>query len=601
MANNYAPDPKNVSSMNAPFTPQNGAKGGAPVTPSLAQNGHRRLQAGVELSGARYRIERLVAAGGMGAVYRAIDTRFNRPCAVKEMLDEFRNESERAQSVEWFTREATLLLDLNHPCIPRVRDFFVEQGRHYLVMDFIDGRTLGEVVEKEGNVAGANGARGVTEARARSWGQQICNVLVYLHRQDPPIIFRDLKPSNVMITHQDEIKLIDFGIARSLQGQGQQATVISTMGYAPPEQMLGEPEPRSDLYALGATLHKVLTRHDASNNKPNIFVFPTVRSLRPDVSQTFEQVVMKALAYKVEERWSSALEMERAIMALPPVNVIPPTVVVTPGMQQGIASPQTPHSVAPISGQPLVLKTSGIAPTPSHPSAHPPTTMGPAASHITAALNSLASGRIDTAYVAVQQAFALEPNNAVVHKIFGQVFARRVPPQPDLAQRAYERSLQLNIEDAETHKLLADVYLFLRQQPMPAIPIYIQSVRLGPKDAETHHRLGQCYERTNQLDSALRAYQEAVALAPKQIPFQISLGYLALRINQLPIAEHALVEVLIANPADHQTRFLLAQVYERENKIEDAFRECNFVMGPLGAINPAVSQMLLRLRSRLGR
>src|SRR5579859_7067197 len=142
-----------------------------------------------------------------------------------------------------------------------------------------------------------------------------------------------------MVTTQDEVKLIDFGIARSLQGQGQQATVISTMGYAPPEQLLGDPEPRSDLYALGATLHKVLTRHDASNNKPNIFVFPLVHVLRPDVSLAFEQVIMKALAYKVDERWSSALEMERAIINLPPVNVIPPTVVVSPGMQQGGANP----------------------------------------------------------------------------------------------------------------------------------------------------------------------------------------------------------------------------------------------------------------------
>lgn len=600
MANDYASDPRNVSSMNTPFTPQNGAGGAAPATPSLIQNSNRRLQPGVELSGARYKIERLVAAGGMGAVYRAIDTRFNRPCAVKEMLDEFHTEAERAQSVEWFTREATLLLDLNHPCIPRVRDFFVEYGKHYLVMDYIDGRTLGDVVEKEGNVLGVNGARGVAEARVRSWAQQVCSVLVYLHRQEPPIIFRDLKPSNIMVTTQDEVKLIDFGIARSLQGQGQQATVISTMGYAPPEQLLGDPEPRSDLYALGATLHKVLTRHDASNNKPNIFVFPLVHVLRPDVSLAFEQVVMKALAYKVDERWSSALEMERAIMNLPPVNIIPPTVVVSPGMQLGGANSQTPNSDASL------LKNSGTPVTPPNPSLpasapRPPTTTGPAAPHIAAAFSSLASGRIETAYQAVQQAHSLEPNNAVVHKIFGQVFARRVPPQPDLAQRAYERSLQLNSEDAETHKLLADVYLFLRQQPFQAMPIYIQSVRLNPKDAETHHRLGQCYERTNQLESAFRAYQEAAALAPKQNSFQVSLGYLALRMNQLPTAEHALVDVLIANPADHQTRFLLAQVYERENKLEDALRECNFVLGPLGAINPAVSQMLLRLRSRLGR
>src|SRR6266704_3021417 len=338
MASNYPSDPNNAASLNRPSGPQNGPGGFAsdyslppvapqslsapvsspqasssPISGGEVNGGHqRRLVSGTELSGRRYKIEKPVAAGGMGAVYRAIDTRFNRPCAVKEMLDEFQNDTERTQAVEWFGREATLLLDLNHPCIPRVRDFFVENNKHYLVMEFIEGRTLGEVMDKEGNVQGLNGARGVSEARARSWAQQVCSVLSYLHRQNPPIIFRDLKPSNIMVTDRDEIKLIDFGIARTFQTQSH-ATIIMTIGYAPPEQLYGMPEPRSDIYALGATLHRVLTYHDASNNKPNIFSFPSVLSLRPDISPAFEQVIAKALALVLEQRWSNAAEMERAV------------------------------------------------------------------------------------------------------------------------------------------------------------------------------------------------------------------------------------------------------------------------------------------------
>src|SRR2546422_3109548 len=202
MASNYPFDPNNAASLNRPSGPQSGPNyaassssetplsGSSPATPPLGGNGHgnqRRLASGTELSG-RYKVEKPVAAGGMGAVYRAIDTRFNRACAVNEMLDEFQSEAERVEAVEWFGREATLLLDLNHPRIPRVRDFFVEGGKHYLVMDFIEGKTLGEVLEKEGNVAAVTGTRGVPEARARTSPQQLCSVLSSLHLLPPPII-----------------------------------------------------------------------------------------------------------------------------------------------------------------------------------------------------------------------------------------------------------------------------------------------------------------------------------------------------------------------------------------------------------------------------
>src|SRR5260370_5061722 len=122
-----------------------------------------------------------------------------------------------------------------------------------------------------------------------------------------------------MVTDREEIKLIDFGIARTFQSQ-HQSTIIMTLGYAPQEQLLGMPEPRSDIYALGATLHRVLTFHDAANNKPTIFSFPPVRALRPDISPPFQQVIMKALPPAPDQPCSSAAEIERAIINLPPVT-----------------------------------------------------------------------------------------------------------------------------------------------------------------------------------------------------------------------------------------------------------------------------------------
>ncbi len=615
MANNYSYDPKNISPIsNASSLPANGPSGTepeislpvpTPSTPNVpassseassASNGahaanQQRLAPGTELSdGKRYRIERMVAAGGMGAVYRAIDKRFNKPCAVKEMLDDFQSESERAQSVEWFSREASLLLELNHQCIPRVRDFFVDGGRHYLVMDFIEGRTMGAVLEQEATIAGINGTRGISEARARHWGQQVCSVLSYLHRLSPPIIFRDLKPTNIMVTDNDDIKLIDFGIARTFQSQ-RQATIIMTVGYAPQEQLIGNPEPRSDIYALGATLYRVLTRHDASNNKPTIFSFPPLRSLRPDVTPAFEQIVMKALAMFPDQRWSNAAEMERAIINLAPLPTGslagsgPTSFRPEPRQPSG---PNTPNSVR-VSGPNAPSIQLGVN--------------GPAGQFIIAATNQIMAGRVDEAYVSVQRAYGIEPNNALVHKLFGQVFARR--QQIDPAIQAYSRSLQLNVEDAETHKLLGDVWLFLRQSPPQAVTEYIQSLRYNPKDFEAHQRLAQSYERTNQLDPALREYQEAVRLAPKQPnvvgPLHFALGQLALRINQPQIAEQAFVQVLMINASDYQARFLLSQAYEKQNKLEDAFRECSYVIGPLGPSNGAVTQMYQRLRAQLGR
>ncbi len=622
MASNYSYDPKNISPISNASLPASGPNGTEPeislpsptpstpnisaATPNVAASGQlqtpaasngaqpvaqQRLAPGTELSdGKRYRIERMVAAGGMGAVYRALDKRFNKPCAVKEMLDDFQSESERAQSVEWFSREASLLLELNHQCIPRVRDFFVDGGRHYLVMDFIEGRTLGSVLEQEAVVTGLNGARGVSEARARHWGQQLCSVLSYLHRLSPPIIFRDLKPTNIMVTDNDDIKLIDFGIARTFQSQ-RQATIIMTVGYAPQEQLIGNPEPRSDIYALGATLYRVLTRHDAANNKPTIFSFPPLRSLRPDITPAFEQIIMKALAMFPDQRWPNAAEMERAIINLPLLPAGPvagPVAGTFRSEPRQPSGPNIPNSVR-VSGPNAASLQLGVN--------------GPAGQYIVAATNQILAGRVDEAYASVQRAYGAEPNNALVHKLFGQVFARR--QQVDPAIQAYVRSLQLNVEDAETHKLLGDVWLFLRQQPLQAVTEYIQSLRYNPKDYEAHQRLAQSYERTNQLDPALREYQEAVRLAPKQPnivgPLHFALGQLALRLNQSQIAEQAFVQVLMINASDYQARFLLSQAYEKQNKLEDAFRECSYVVGPLGRSNPAATQMYQRLRVQLGR
>ncbi len=208
----------------------------------------------------RYRILAQVGRGGFGAVYKAADTLFgSRPVAIKEMGQSGLSAQEMAEAIEAFKREAHLLAGLQHPNIPGISDYFGEAGRWYLVMDFIDGETLEEYLQK---------SRGgyLPVEKVLEIGVQLCTVLGYLHTRQPPIIFRDLKPANILLTSSGRIYLIDFGIARHFKpGQSRDTVAFGSPGYAPPEQYgKAQTTPRADIYALGATLHHLLTGADPS-------------------------------------------------------------------------------------------------------------------------------------------------------------------------------------------------------------------------------------------------------------------------------------------------------------------------------------------------
>jgi serine/threonine protein kinase len=253
--------------------------------------------------GGRYRVVKPLGGGGMKLVYLAEDLRLAaRRCALAEVVDNFTNPDAQRQAVDAFQREADMLARLNNEHIPRVFDRFSEQNRHYLVMEYIDGVTL----EEELKAAGGR----LAEPRVIDIALQILDTLAYLHGLEPPVIYRDLKPSNVMMMTNGQAKLIDFGIARHFQPE-QHATMIGTQGYAPPEQYRGKVELRSDLYALGATMHHALSGRDPANEAP--FSFPPLGRLCSDVEPALARLVDDALAYDVEHRVPSAEEFKRRL------------------------------------------------------------------------------------------------------------------------------------------------------------------------------------------------------------------------------------------------------------------------------------------------
>jgi outer membrane protein assembly factor BamB/tRNA A-37 threonylcarbamoyl transferase component Bud32 len=290
--------------------PEIGPSEGVPPQAGAHDSGEGRLPDGHMLQ-SRYRILGVLGFGGMSAVYKAQDMRFpkvTRLCVVKEMLNTATDPEVRTMIERNFEREANILATLSHPGIVQVFDYFSENKRSYLVMEFVSGRDLEAVL---GQTEGF-----LPEAQVVSWAIQVCDVLSYLHGHEPrPIIFRDIKPSNIMLDGRNRIRLIDFGIARVFQS-GQKGTMIGTEGYSPPEQYRGIAEPRVDIYALGATMHHLLSKQDPRLEPPFSFHERPIHKTNPVVSHELADVVNRALEYDINKRYGSAEEMQRALMSL---------------------------------------------------------------------------------------------------------------------------------------------------------------------------------------------------------------------------------------------------------------------------------------------
>lgn len=275
----------------------------------------------------RYEIVRLVGQGGMGAIYRAQDLRLEgRVCAVKEILPDLLvgyedNGTDLAQTIEQFYQEASVLARLDHPNLPKVSDYFSVDRREYLVMDFVKGRDLHDIL-----IETRQQKKYLSEAQVLAWTTQLLDALEYLHSQEPPVLHRDIKPHNIKITPEGRLKLVDFGLVKVLQqDDARTVTVVQgrgTVAYTPLEQYGGDSgytDVRTDIYSMGATLYHLLAGtppRDAKERflKPGLLL--PLRQQNPAISVRTERAIFQALAMHPDERPANIAALRQALFGM---------------------------------------------------------------------------------------------------------------------------------------------------------------------------------------------------------------------------------------------------------------------------------------------
>ncbi len=244
----------------------------------------------------KYEILKEIGRGGMSIVYLAMDKHLNKQWAVKEIRKKGSGKNDEIV-VNSLLAEANMMKKLDHPSLPRIVDIIDNGITIYVVMDYIEGESLDKILNEYG---------AQPEELVVNWAKQLCDALSYLHSQKPSIIYRDMKPANVMLKPEGNIKIIDFGIAREYKEQNlADTTVLGTKGYAPPEQYSGQTDPRSDIFALGMTMHHLLTGVDPRNGEP----YSPVRQWNPELSEGIEIIIDKCVEPAAENRYQSCADL----------------------------------------------------------------------------------------------------------------------------------------------------------------------------------------------------------------------------------------------------------------------------------------------------
>jgi len=253
----------------------------------------------------RYKIVRTLGRGGQGAVYLCEDMDvYKQKRAIKQLLNvKDMSREEKNLALKMFEKEGAFLSHLDHPGLPKISDKFNQDGRCYIVIDFVQGNNL-EILLK-------NNPGFFTEEKVIEIALQLCDILDYMHTRNPPIVFRDVKPENIILTSDEKVKLIDFGTARLYDKRKKTDTIqVGTVGYAAPEQYTGQTDPRADIYAFGALLHHLLTELDPKHLTPFEAEKIPIRSVKAALSKHMESVIARALVSSRNKRYKSVAEMK---------------------------------------------------------------------------------------------------------------------------------------------------------------------------------------------------------------------------------------------------------------------------------------------------
>jgi tetratricopeptide (TPR) repeat protein len=519
----------------------------------------------------RYRILELLGEGGMGSVYKAENQRMPGPLwAIKELLIEaFADPRELREAVERFEKESTLMGQLTvlpHPRLPRVIDRFTENGRYYFVMEFVPGKSLDRLLDEA--------KAPLPERQVVEWAVQVCEALSFIHSQTPPVILRDLKPGNIMVTPQGEVKLIDFGIARIWKpGQKSNTENLGTMTYASPEHLgqTGQTDARSDIYSLGATMYHLLT-----NEEPTPLDTPAPGSMRgrnPAISPRVEEIVIKSMQLDPNRRFQSAAAMQSALQScLQPV----PSVSAHPASTNH--APAAP--AAPSPGATLVVPVGGkVCPTCGYINratakfcaldGKPLPGDGSLASAVQSAKR--AAGAAKPAANPAPVRSGVNANSARADALYDQGLRDYNSGNYAKALIGIREAVQIDQPTYPRYYKLGETYRRLNQL-QEAVNAFQKAANIRPC-YDVYFQIGLAQRDLKQFGAAAAAFAQARKFEPNNPAVACQLGIIAMERGDYTTAERELRSGLQLQSRHYLLRYSLGQLYIREQRWDEAVTE----------------------------